>query len=78
MNALTARVGLIAFIPVVGLAVVPLQLVALLVRGVLFEYIGLAALGSYVTLFSAYRAAASRKAPLGHAGVTRSPMEHPV
>ena len=31
-------VGLIAFVPVVGLAVVPFQLVALLARGLLFEY----------------------------------------
>lgn len=44
-------VAFIAFIPVVGLAVVPLQLVALLLRGVLFEYIGLTALGAYVTMY---------------------------
>ena len=44
-------VGLIAFVPLVGLAVFPLQLAALVVRGLLFEYIGLTALGSYVTLY---------------------------
>ena len=44
-------VGLIAFIPLVGLAVFPLQIVALLLRGLLFEYIGLTALGAYVTLY---------------------------
>ena len=30
----------------------PLQIAALLVRGLVFEYIGLTALGAYVTLFS--------------------------
>jgi hypothetical protein len=44
-------VALIAFVPLVGLAVVPLQLLALLLRGVLFEYIGLTALGAYITLY---------------------------
>ena len=44
-------VALIAFIPFIGLAVVPLQLFALLLRGVLFEYIALTALGAYVTLY---------------------------
>jgi hypothetical protein len=64
-------VALIAFVPVVGLAVIPLQLAALLVRGVVFEYIGLTALGAYVTLYrrhvvgaldEAGRAAAGRRA----------------
>jgi hypothetical protein len=44
-------VGLIAFVPLVGLAVVPLQLVALILRGLAFEYIGLAAAGAYLTLY---------------------------
>jgi hypothetical protein len=44
-------VGLIAFVPVVGLAVVPLQLAALILRGLAFEYIGLAAAGAYLTLY---------------------------
>lgn len=44
-------VGLIAFVPLVGLAVFPLQMAALLLRGLLFEYIGLTALGAYVTLY---------------------------
>jgi len=49
-------VGLIAFVPLVGLAVFPLQIVALLVRGLIFEYIGLTALGAYVTLFRRHAA----------------------
>ncbi len=44
-------VGLIAFIPLVGLAVVPLQIAALVVRGLVFEYIGLGALVAYAALY---------------------------
>jgi hypothetical protein len=47
-------VGLVAFVPLVGLAVFPLQLVALLVRGLVFEYLGLTGLGAYVTLYLEY------------------------
>ncbi len=47
-------VGLIAFVPLVGLAVFPLQLAAIVVRGLMFEYIGLAAMGAYVTLYDRY------------------------
>lgn len=48
-------VGLIAFVPVIGIAVVPLQLAALVVRGVVFEYLGLMALGAYLSLFRTYQ-----------------------
>ncbi len=48
-------VGLIAFVPLVGLAVFPLQIAALLLRGLIFEYIGLTALGAYVTLVPSLR-----------------------
>lgn len=44
-------VGLIAFVPLVGLAVFPLQIAALLLRGLVFEYIGLTSMGAYVTLY---------------------------
>jgi hypothetical protein len=44
-------VGLIAFVPLVGLAVFPLQIVALLMRGLVFEYIGLTAVGAYLALY---------------------------
>ena len=54
-------VGLIAFVPLVGLAVVPLQLAALLVRGLAFEYLGLTALGAYLTLYQGF---ASRRGEL--------------
>ena len=47
-------VGLIAFVPLIGIAVVPLQLAALVVRGVAFEYLGITALGAYVTLYAGH------------------------
>jgi hypothetical protein len=59
-------VGLIAFVPLVGLAVFPLQIAALLLRGLVFEYLGLTALGAYVTLYAGH---ASRRAE----AVKRSP-----
>jgi hypothetical protein len=48
-------VGLIAFVPLVGLAVFPLQIAALLLRGLLFQYLGLTALGAYITLYAGYQ-----------------------
>jgi hypothetical protein len=47
-------VGLVAFVPLVGLAVFPLQLAALVLRGLAFEYLGLTALGAYLTLYQGY------------------------
>jgi hypothetical protein len=47
-------VGLIAFVPLVGLAVFPLQIAALLLRGLVFEYIGLTALAAYASLYRRY------------------------
>ena len=47
-------VGLIAFVPLVGLAVFPLQIAALVLRGLAFEYLGLTALGAYLTLYHGY------------------------
>jgi hypothetical protein len=68
-------VGLIAFVPLVGLAVFPLQLAALLVRGLVFEYLGLTALGAYVTL---YAGDALRRAEAVKGSAVRSPVQHPV
>jgi hypothetical protein len=48
--------GLIAFVPLVGLAVIPLQLLAWLFRGLVFQYLGLSALGAYLTLYRRYAA----------------------
>ena len=52
-------VGLIAFVPLVGLAVFPLQIAALLLRGLVFEYIGLTAMGAYITLYQRHLARAA-------------------
>jgi len=60
-------VGLIAFVPLVGLAVFPLQLAALVLRGLVFEYLGLTALGAYLTLYLGYVSRRTRVAtPLEH------------
>jgi hypothetical protein len=52
-------VALIAFVPLVGLAIVPLNILALLVRGFVNEYIGLTAMGAYVSLYRRHRAASA-------------------
>jgi hypothetical protein len=46
-----AALGLISFVPLVGLAVFPLQAIAWLVRGLVFQFIGFAALGAYLSLY---------------------------
>ena len=43
----TGAVGFIGFVPIVGLAMLPLQLLAWLLRGLLFQFLGLATLGAY-------------------------------
>ncbi len=47
----TAALGLIAFVPFVGLAALPLQIGAWMVRGLLFQFLGLTALVAYVRLY---------------------------
>jgi hypothetical protein len=54
-------------VPLVGLAVFPLQIAALLLRGLVFEYLGITALGAYLTLYLGY---AARRAE----AVGRSPL----
>ena len=53
----TAGLGLIAFVPLIGLAVLPLQLAAWLIRGIVFEYLALAALGAYLSHYRWYHTA---------------------
>ncbi len=50
----TTGLGLIAFVPLVGLTVLPLQLAAWLIREMVFEYLGLAALGAYLSHYHWY------------------------
>jgi hypothetical protein len=46
----TAALGLIAFVPFVGLAALPLQVIAWLIRGLVFQYISLAGAAAYLRL----------------------------
>ena len=50
----TAGLGLIAFVPLVGLAVVPLQVAAWLIRGFVFQYLALTALVGYIAQYRLY------------------------
>jgi hypothetical protein len=56
----TAGLGLIGFVPIFWLMAFPLQALAWLVRGLVFQYLGLTALGAYLTL---YRATGMAPAP---------------
>jgi hypothetical protein len=47
----TAALGLIAFVPFIGLAVLPLQLLAWVFRGVVFQFLGLTSIGAYMRLY---------------------------
>lgn len=50
----TAGLGLIGFVPIVAVAVMPLQIAAWLVRGFVFQYLALTALGAYLTQYRHY------------------------
>jgi hypothetical protein len=63
----TAGLGFIGFIPVIGLTVLPLQLAAWIARGLIFQYLGLAALGAYARLYRGSVAARAASAQVGHA-----------
>lgn len=52
----TAALGLIAFVPFVGLAAWPLQLIAWLARGAVFEFVGLTALVAYLRVYRSSKA----------------------
>lgn len=54
----TTSLGLIAFVPLAGLAVIPLQLLAWMFRGLVFQYLGLSALGAYLSLYRRHTSAA--------------------
>ena len=47
----TAALGLISFVPLLGLTVLPLQLIAWLFRALVFQYIGLSSVGAYLKLY---------------------------
>lgn len=54
----TAALGLIAFVPFVGLAALPLQVFAWLVRGVVFQFVGLTGVATYVRLHATLQTSA--------------------
>ena len=45
---------LIAYVPLAGIIVLPLQLGAWLLRSLLFQYLGLTALGAYLSLYRSF------------------------
>ena len=47
----TGGLGVIAFVPLVGLAVIPLQVAGWLLRGFVFQFIALTALSAYLTYY---------------------------
>ncbi|MBI2188316.1 MAG: hypothetical protein HYU37_14535 [Acidobacteria bacterium] len=53
----TAALGLVAFVPFFGLAALPLQLLAWLLRGLVFQYLGLTSAGAYLTLYRGFSGA---------------------
>jgi hypothetical protein len=60
----TAGLGLINIVPLLGLAVLPLQMAAWLVRGFVFQYLALTALCAYLTQYRHYSGRGSAPAPL--------------
>ena len=53
----TTQLGLISFVPFIGLAALPLQVFAWLVRGVVFQFVGLTGVATYVRMHFALRSA---------------------
>ena len=53
----TTQLGLIGFVPFIGLAAVPLQVLAWLVRGVVFQFVGLTGVAAYLRMHFALQSA---------------------
>ena len=53
----TAALSLIGFVPLFNMAVLPLQIAAWLLRGIVFQYVGLTAIGAYLHLYRSHAAA---------------------
>ena len=53
----TTALGLIGFVPLVGLAALPLQVLAWLVRGVIFQFVGLTGVATYLRMHVALQPA---------------------
>lgn len=59
----TAALGLVAFVPFLGLAALPLQLLAWLLRGLVFQYLGLTSASAYLNLYRASSGAPGERRP---------------
>jgi hypothetical protein len=53
--------GLIGFVPFVGLAMLPLQLLALVLRGLVLQYISLASVGAYSALYRGHSSESAQR-----------------
>ena len=78
----TAALGLVAFVPFFGLAALPLQLLAWLLRGLVFQYLGLASVGAYLTLYRGFSGArvlrsSGSGSPVQVHGSTDGSLVHP-
>lgn len=62
----TAGLGLINLVPLLGLAVLPLQIAAWLVRGFVFQYLALSALCAYLTHYRQHRRHDTLRPPAAH------------
>ena len=60
----TFALGLIGFVPFVGLAVLPIQLLAWIFRGLVFQFLGLSSIGAYLRLYRMYSGDAERESPV--------------
>lgn len=77
----TASLGLMTFVPFVGpfigLAVLPLQLLAWVLREIVFHYIGLSSIGAYVKLYRGFAAPVEQRAVAPMPGPTLIPTSGP-
>jgi hypothetical protein len=68
----TTALGLIAFVPFVGLAALPLQVLAWLVRGVVFQFVGLTGVSTYLRMHFALQPSGVRVRTPSDGLVTRA------
>jgi hypothetical protein len=59
--------GLVLLVPIAWLAAIPLQLVALVLRALVFEYIGLSSVGAYLALYRTFSERIATSSPVAQA-----------
>jgi hypothetical protein len=74
----TAGLSLINLVPLLGLAVLPLQIAAWLVRGFVFQYLGLTALCAYLTQYRHYAGRRGSASPAPLIALAEARPEEPV